>query len=141
MIHPAFKEVEDVHEFQLKFDIPMPSHPAFPSQELLEFRIKFLEEELAEFKEAVDHRDMAKAADALVDLEYVLKGTVLIMGLGYAWSDLWRIVHRANMKKVRTYRVEDSKRGSEFDVTKPPGWVPPNIQRVLDFHSQEEDDS
>ena len=97
---------------------------------LLEFRLKFLKEELEEFEEGMDEDDMAKMADALVDLVYVAMGTAHLLGL--PWEALWNEVQRVNMQKVRAAKDgSNSKRGSGFDVVKPEGWTPPDIQGVL----------
>lgn len=134
----------DVGEFHEKFGLPRveerrnyageyPNEPG-PREvdpELLAFRVKFLQEELAEFmqgiEEGVDHVQMA---DALVDLVYVAMGTAHL--LGYPWERLWADVQAANMRKVRAASDgSDSKRGSAWDVVKPPGWQPPMTQYIL----------
>jgi predicted HAD superfamily Cof-like phosphohydrolase len=70
-------------------------------------------------------------ADALIDLVYVAMGTAHLLGL--PWEALWNEVQIANMRKVRAAAdASDSKRGSAFDVVKPPGWQPPNIKRILE---------
>jgi len=71
----------------------MATVPSFLGKQAFEFRLKFLQEELDEF--ARDHAagDMHGAADALVDLAYVLHGTALMMGL--PWAALWDEVQRA----------------------------------------------
>jgi predicted HAD superfamily Cof-like phosphohydrolase len=114
----------DVLAFQQKFDVPMAPSPAFLDEEAETFRVKFMQEELDEFQEACDQLDLAKAADALVDLVYVVHGTALMMGL--PWQALWAEVQRANMEKVRATSAEQSKRRSTLDVIKPEGWRPPN---------------
>ena len=48
------------------------------------------------------------------------------------WDELWVDVQRANMSKVRAERPSDSKRGSTWDVIKPPSWVEPATQEILD---------
>lgn len=121
----------DVQEFHEKFGLAdqRPLEPCFPDGELLEFRTKFMREELNEFVLACDAKDLAGAADALVDLVYVVMGTADLMGL--PWEALWAEVQRANMTKQRALRKEDSTRGSLHDVIKPPGWTKPRIEHIL----------
>lgn len=120
----------DVKAFQEKFDVPMSPVPAFIDNHANTFRIDFMHEELQEYQEACDHQDLAKAADALVDLVYVAHGTALMMGL--PWDNLWAEVQRANMSKVRAKSDgSDSKRKSSLDVVKPPGWQAPNHHQYL----------
>ena len=124
LANPPHTELEDVRSFHTKFGVPMASRPAFLSEDLEEFRTKFMQEELDEFTEACSLGDMEKAGDALVDLVYVALGTALMMGL--PWPELWTEVQRANMAKRRAQSASESKRGHATDVVKPEGWVGPN---------------
>jgi len=46
--------------------------------------------------------------------------------LGAPWEACWAVVQKANMTKVRAGKDgSDSKRGSAWDVVKPPGWRGP----------------
>lgn len=108
-------------------------HPAGPreaSPELLEFRIRFLREELQEFINAAQTNDHPKMFDALLDLAYVTFGTAHV--LGYPWQAGWDLVQTANIQKERAVSAEQSVRGSTLDVIKPPGWTPPDIQGLLE---------
>lgn len=54
--------------------------------------------------------------------------------LGMPWDACWNEVQRANMSKARARRDgSDSKRGSGWDVVKPPGWQSPDpsIKAIL----------
>lgn len=137
---------EDVGDFQHRFNLAhvdcsgagdydgtYPCNGPGPQpwdDELLAFRSKFLREELDEFDTGVTGVDHAQMADALVDLVYVAMGTAHL--LGYPWQLIWDRVQAANMKKVRAAADgSDSRRGSPFDVMKPPGWEPPDVAEVL----------
>lgn len=145
-----YTNFDDVGNFHEKFGLDNTTHQDIGPRtqldpELLSFRIKFMVEELMEFVEAIgasydpitgkvefhgDPIDHALAFDALIDLVYVAFGTAHFMG--YPWQLGWRLVQRANMAKVRAKKdASDSKRGSSFDVVKPPGWTPPDIGRLL----------
>ena len=39
------------------------------------------------------------------------------------------------MKKIRTPNADASKRGSKYDVIKPPGWEPPSHKDLVEDHS------
>jgi len=146
---------EDVGEFHHKFDLPSSHYgnvrPQMVSNDLMLFRIHFLEEELQELKDAVGYEttavyaddtivkvvssvsndwDLAEVFDALLDITYVAMGTSHLFG--FPWEEGWDEVQRANITKVRAARQEDSKRGSIWDVVKPPGWVAPNVGGVLE---------
>ena len=121
----SFNLHRDVFEFHKKFEIPIEKYPAFPSKELLEFRMKFLREEVNEFDEAVKEGNIVKAFDALIDAVYVAIGTAVIMNLPFEQG--WNIVHSANMTKIRARNASQSKRGTAFDVIKPSNWIAPDM--------------
>lgn len=125
----AYSERHDVLAFQQKFQVPMASAPAFLDPQAFDFRFRFMHEELQEFCDAHHEGDMHGAADALVDLAYVLHGTALMMGL--PWPRLWEEVQRANIAKERATYAGQSKRGSALDVIKPPGWKAPDHTAAL----------
>jgi predicted HAD superfamily Cof-like phosphohydrolase len=123
---------KDVGEFHHKYGLDRASSIQAPhhiSPELQEFRVKFLKEELAELEEGYREYDLPKIADALVDLVYVALGTAHLHGLPF--DELFAEVQRVNMTKVRATCTSDSRRGSTFDVVKPAGWTPPDIEGVL----------
>ncbi|UIS73819.1 nucleoside triphosphate pyrophosphohydrolase [Pseudoxanthomonas phage PW916] len=145
---PSSKEFEDVFNFHAKFDLLRFEKPGHLTKGKLRERIEFMQEELNEFVEGCGlvtmensdspgipvlsyeddgEQDLAKQADALVDLVYVALGTAVMLGLPWDW--LWNDVQRANMAKVRGM----TKRGHAVDVTKPPGWQGPQTQRILDL--------
>lgn len=116
----------DIAEFHVKFRLKPPTDPD-EIEELLDFRTKFMEEELEEFKNATTSADRF---DALLDLVYVAMGTAFL--LKYPWDYGWIKVHEANLKKVRARSASDSKRGSRFDVVKPIGWKAPSFAELFD---------
>ena len=123
----------DVGEFHEKFELPVVdgSHirRAVPD-DLIVFRQEFMQEELDEFIEACEVEDEAKMFDALLDLVYVAMGTAHL--LNYPWQSGWDEVQRANLAKVRAAADgSNSKRVSAWDVVKPEGWTPPDIDAVL----------
>ena len=158
------KLVQDVHDFHAKFglDVLQPGTPQhIDDRALLLMRANFMLEELVEYVQAVgleltvnedgveftpaepfDNepvlRDLEKALDSLVDLAYVLVGTVLLHGFGNKHElgktiigEAWQRVHNANMRKVRAASAEESKRKSGFDVVKPEGWQPPKLHDLV----------
>ncbi len=124
---------DDVKQFHTKYDLLRPELPGLLSDDVYEFRAKFLEEEVREFRDAHEQRDLATAADSLIDLVYVACGTAVMMGL--PWEAIWNAVQRANMQKVRAKNAAESKtgtgRGHAQDVIKPPGWKAPNVGLIL----------
>ena len=74
--------------------------------------------------DAIDKGDLVGAIDGIVDLLYVTLGTAVAFGIDVA--PFFAEVHRSNMAKT----------GGGLDaggkVTKPPGWVAPDIAGVLE---------
>lgn len=123
---------QDVADFHSKFEVPVAKEPTLLKGEALEFRKKFLQEELDEFIKAHKENDLEGAVDAMIDLVYVALGTADFMGVGAdRWQACWDEVQRANMSKVRAQSESDSKRGTSLDVVKPEGWTPPNFKEIL----------
>lgn len=120
---------DDVVEFHHKFNLNPNDVTPEQYQQLLDFRKRFLEEELDEFIKGLEEEDDAQMFDALLDLVYVAMGTAYL--LGYPWEDGWDAVQAANMAKVRADSASNSKRGSAWDVVKPDGWTAPDIGKVL----------
>ena len=145
--------LQDVINFHEHFDLHLevqPS-PAFLPSELAKVRANFLQEELNEYchscglvQDEVSDRwvfpendalapvpDLESALDGLIDLQYVLLGTVHLHGFAPIWDTAWSRVQEANMLKVRVENAEDSKRGTTHDVRKPEGWVAPQFRDLL----------
>jgi predicted HAD superfamily Cof-like phosphohydrolase len=122
--------IGNVYEFHQKFGLPLGTEDQLLDDiAAQEFRVKFMREELDEFIEAIVAGDRVKALDALLDLDYVVHGTALFMGVSPAqWDAGMRAVHNCNMAKVRVAKAEESKRGSAFDVMKPVGWAGPETR-------------
>jgi predicted HAD superfamily Cof-like phosphohydrolase len=106
--------------------------PVEITDDLLQFRITFLKEELQEFIDSSETMDHAGMADALIDLVYVAMGTAHMFG--YPWDELWDDVQRANMQKQRATKETASERGGEWDVVKPIGWRGPQTADILKAH-------
>lgn len=121
-----------VGKFQDKFGINQDTQadkPTLPSSELMNFKVDHILEELQELALAFSKDDLEEVADALVDLVYVTLGLAQNMNLPY--DKLFKAVHEANMAKERVTTADQSKRGSPFDVIKPPGWKPADLKTIL----------
>lgn len=151
----SISTIEQVREFHEAYGVAVRNHPTTgitPEERLL--RVRLVVEEALEFATAMgcvvevdaqfewgvpeaevsvhpDHPiDLVEAADALADLDYVLCGSALTMGIPHA--AVVREVHRSNMSKLGAdgkpiYREGDSK------VLKGPNYSPPNIAAVLRY--------
>jgi len=135
---------ERVKEFMETFGHPVYERPTEISDaDWLHMRLELIREELGELYEAcgyetsewlevepirqMDRTDVVGAADALGDLEYVVNGMAL--GMGINLPNVVAEIHRSNMTKLGAdgkpiYR-EDGK------VLKGPNYEPPQLQAVL----------
>lgn len=92
--------LNQVAEFHRTFNAPILETPQIPSKERAELRVKLLQEELDELKQAINDHNLVEIADALCDLQYVLSGAVLEFGLGEKFVNLFNEVQRSNMSKA-----------------------------------------
>lgn len=92
--------LNDVARFHETFDLPILNSPTIPNSERCKLRIALIQEELDELKEALENEDIVEAADALADLQYVLSGAILELGLGEKFKTLFDEVQRSNMSKT-----------------------------------------
>lgn len=125
-------ELRDIRAFRAKFG--MPNHPKPTLDDgILEERLIYLQEEMDELQAAMASRDFIEVCDALVDMVYIIKGTVAAIGLASSWPRMWAEVHRSNMDKELCTTAAMSKRGLVNDVFKPDGWTAPDIAGALQF--------
>lgn len=118
-----------VREFHEKFGLHYQGPPRRLPDDIRLVKTRHIYEEFTELLNSVDDHNLEKTLDALVDMVYVIVGYAYLSGLPF--DEAFLEVHAANMRKVRCERPEDSSRGTTFDVIKPPGWVPPNLARLI----------
>lgn len=63
-------------------------------------RLQLIQEELGELAKAMAESDKLETLDALVDLQYVLSGTILSLGYAPVFNVAFEEVHRSNMSKL-----------------------------------------
>lgn len=107
---------------------------------LLEFRIKFLEEEMRELKDSCGPED---TVDALIDLIVVAIGTLDIFDIDAKTA--WDEVHAANMSKRVGIKASRPNPLGLPDLIKPEGWQAPShvgnygLLKEIKFEKSEED--
>lgn len=114
--------VQDIADMHRKFGVndAVRKMDADKLKAFLEFRIRFLQEELDELRNTNDPEEVT---DALIDLCVVAIGTMdaLDINAHIAWDE----VHRANMSKQ--VGIKDSRPNPLGlpDLIKPKGWIAP----------------
>jgi len=71
------KTLTQVKEFHETFKAPVLETPQIPSKDRCELRINLMQEELDEIKDCIKSNDLVGILDGLVDLLYVLNGSIL----------------------------------------------------------------
>ena len=95
------KQFQQLLQFHERFDChvehaPTPKLPAGVG----EVRVRLMQEELDEYRAALQAGDMVEIADALTDLLYIALGSYLSHGLQDVAAQLFDEVHRSNMSKL-----------------------------------------
>ena len=120
--------IKSLLEFNDAFDIPKLTRPNIGPSDLIELRIKLLEEEVKEYADAARAGDLIEILDALADIGYILAGTIINHGMQDIYDDAFDEVHRSNMAKLVDGKVL---RRSDGKVMKPEGWQPPDLAQFL----------
>ncbi len=122
--------VEDVRDFHRKFGQTIGEKPSLPlpDSSLMKFRLALIEEEYQEMWEALGHgpdkvQDFPKAVDGVLDLVWVLLGTLVSFGVDP--RPAWNEIAKTNMAKEGGALRGDGK------ILKPQGWVPPDIETAI----------
>ena len=124
-VSPKYWEVpfvDEVQEFNETFGKPNNYEPTIPEKKQWMFVYDFIQEELAEYKEACERGDIVEILDALCDITYVSLGHgTMLHGLkGKIWK-AYQEVQASNMSKackteeeaIETAKVEAERVGEE----------------------------
>ena len=114
-------DIEDMHR---KYGVnqKVREFDAEKLKKFLEFRVKFLEEELNELKDNIDNPE--EVVDALIDLCVVAIGTLDAFEVNSHVA--WNAVHAANMAKEVGVKASRPNPLGLPDLIKPEGWTAPS---------------
>ena len=112
-----------VEEFHHTFGLRVESAPAIPDDATHELRVRLIQEEFDEVKDALAKQDLTGIAKELADLLYVIYGTAVSYGIDM--DPVFREVHRSNLSKVGGHKREDGK------WVKPATYSPAQIGPIL----------
>jgi len=118
---------EKVKQFMSTFGQEVKNRPKFPDDKIVDLRIKLIEEELQELKDAIKNKDIVEVADALTDILVVTYGGAAAWGLEI--DKCFSEVHRSNMSKLST----DGKPiyNDYGKVMKGPNYSPPDLKKFI----------
>ena len=92
--------IEQVREFHDAFGVKNEPHPTLSDKKTQLLRVKLIQDELGELREALEAEDIVEVLDALVDISYVVEGSFLQFGLAFLKDSAFNEVHRSNMSKL-----------------------------------------
>ena len=89
---------EMVKKFMKIFGQKVKEKAEFPEKKIINLRYELIKEELDEFKEALEKKDLIEAADALTDILYVTYGAGHAFGINL--DKCFEEVQNSNMSKL-----------------------------------------
>ena len=89
---------KSVKKFMETFGQEIKEKACFPNDKITSLRYELIKEELDEFKEAIDKRDIKEVADALTDILYVTYGAGHAFGIDL--DKCFEEVQNSNMSKL-----------------------------------------
>ena len=118
---------QKVKKFMVTFGQEIKSKPSFSSEKINELRYNLIEEELYEFKQALDNNDLLEAADALTDILYVTYGAGHAFGIDL--DACFDEVQNSNMSKLGS----DGKPiyNDQGKVMKGPNYFKPDLSKYI----------
>ena len=117
-----------VKKFMETFGQEVKSKPAFPSEKISKLRYDLIKEELDEFREALNDKNLKEVADSLTDILYVTYGAGHAFGIDL--DKCFDEVQRSNMSKLGA----DGKPiyNEHGKVMKGPNYFEPNLKKFID---------
>ena len=118
---------EKVRLFMTTFGQEVKNKASLSSENINNLRINLIEEELNEFKEAIEKKDLKEVADALTDILYVTYGAGHAFGINL--DNCFDEVQNSNMSKLG----DDGKPiyDEKGKVMKGPKYFKPDLKKFL----------
>ncbi len=118
---------QKVKTFMQTFDQEVKSKPSFSTEKINELRYNLIKEELDEFKQALENKDLLEVADALTDILYVTYGAGHAFGIDL--DSCFEEVQNSNMSKLGN----DGKpiRNEAGKVMKGPNYYKPDLSKFV----------
>lgn len=121
--------VELVKELHLTTGYHDPPVPSIQSRQRCDLWLRLLQEEVAEFSDALSREDVVAIADALGDCLYVVIGASLAFGIPI--EEVFREIHRSNMTKDVLVETNDAAGQEEFKLQKGSRYIAPQLALLL----------
>ena len=118
---------EDVKTFMETYGQEVKKTPSFPNDKIIQLRIDLIKEELKEFQEAINNKDLLEIADALTDILYVTYGAGHSFGIDL--DKCFAEVQRSNMSKLG--ENGEPIYNEHGKVMKGPNYFKPNLKQFI----------
>ena len=115
--------------FMKTFGQEVKEKASFSTEKINKLRIRLIEEEVKELKQAMKNKDLIEVADALTDILYVTYGAGHALGINL--NECFDEVQNSNMSKL-----DQNKKPiyNEFGkVLKGPNYFKPNLKKIIDL--------
>ena len=118
---------ERVRKFMQTFGQEIKEKAEFPNEKITSLRHGLIKEELEEFKDAIDNKDIKEVADALTDILYVTYGAGHAFGINL--DKCFEEVQNSNMSKLGS----DGKPiyNDKGKVMKGPNYFTPDLNKFI----------
>ena len=118
---------KSVKKFMQTFGQEVKNKAAFPNDKIIKLRYDLIQEELNEFKQALDQKDLKEVADALTDILYVTYGAGHAFGIDL--DKCFDEVQSSNMSKLG----DDGKPiyNEQGKVMKGPKYYKPDLNKFI----------
>ena len=120
--------IQSIKEFNSAFGLPTSKKPCLIDKKQYNLKYNLLKEELDEYLEACEKKDLTQVCDSIVDMFYVLSGFIVQHGIDKEFMDMFYEVHKSNMSKLENGKVLKRHDGK---VMKGSEYFPPNLKRYL----------
>ena len=119
---------EKVKKFMKTFGQEVKEKARFPDNKITSLRYDLIKEELQEFRDAIDRKDIKEVADALTDILYVTYGAGHAFGIDL--DKCFEEVQNSNMSKLG----EDGKPiyNDKGKVMKGPNYFKPDLNKFVE---------
>ena len=120
---------ERVRKFMQTFGQEIKEKAEFPNEKITSLRHDLIKEELEEFKDAIDNKDIKEVADALTDILYVTYGAGHAFGINL--DKCFEEVQNSNMSKLGS----DGKPiyNDKGKVMKGPNYFTPDLNKFISW--------
>jgi len=118
---------KSVKKFMQTFGQEIKNKAEFPEEKIVKLRLDLIREELEEFREAVEKKDIKEVADALTDILYVTYGAGHAFGIDL--DRCFEEVQNSNMSKLG----DDGKPicNDQGKVMKGPKYFKPDLSKYV----------